>query len=143
MKTLLEFFSAYCSFLYLDPRYRITDSRTSGAPTIDAGLTLTGPVLSWSLVNNRGQVSFGVGPTKLASSPDNWFRGSIVRQYLDHFDETNPVSAVASAAWLRANLSRIEELFSENSAASTYAEMIELEETVASKYFGPQQADSE
>ena len=26
MKTLLEFFSAYCSFLYLDPRYRITDS---------------------------------------------------------------------------------------------------------------------
>ena len=39
---LLEFSIAYSDLLYRDPRYRITNSRTSGAPTIDARLTLTG-----------------------------------------------------------------------------------------------------
>lgn len=55
MKTLLEYFLKYFDFLYSDPRYRITDSRTSGAQTIDAALTLSGPVASWSFANNRGQ----------------------------------------------------------------------------------------
>ncbi|WP_218162063.1 hypothetical protein, partial [Mycobacterium malmoense] len=89
MTTLLEFFLKYCDFLYLNPSYRITNSRTSGAAIIDAGLTFTGPVLSWSLHNNRGKIGLGVAPTQLAASPENWFRISVVRQYLDNYDETN------------------------------------------------------
>ena len=69
MKTLLEFFVEHFGFLYLDPDYRITESRTSGAPTIDAGLTLTGNVINWSIHNNRGQIGFGAAPTALADYP--------------------------------------------------------------------------
>lgn len=74
MKTLAEFLIANFVFLYLDPRYRITDSSTSGVATIDAGLTLTGPTLSWSVANNRGQIEFAVAPNGLAELSDNWFR---------------------------------------------------------------------
>ncbi len=47
MKKLLEFYLAYFDFLYSDPGYRITDSRTGDAA--NAGLTVTGPVLEWVL----------------------------------------------------------------------------------------------
>jgi hypothetical protein len=71
MKTLLEFFIEYFDFLYLDARYRVTDSSTSGVATINAGLNLTGPIISWSVHNNRGKLNFGVAPTVLASSSEN------------------------------------------------------------------------
>jgi hypothetical protein len=137
MKALLEFFLTYCDFLYLDPRYRITDSRTSGAPTIDAGLTLTGPVVSWSLHNNRGRIGLGVAPTQFAASPENWFRIPVVRQYLDHYDEMNPVSPAETVAWIRENFGRIERLFSADSAANSCQALIALEEALANKYYGP------
>jgi hypothetical protein len=140
MKTLLEFFMRYFDFLYLDPRYRITDSTTSGAASIDAGLTLTGPVISWSLHNNRGKIGFGVAPTQFAASPENWFRIPVVRQYLDDYDETNFPSPEATVAWIRDNLGRIEELFSDTSAAGSCKALIALEESLATKYFGPPKA---
>lgn len=140
MKILLEFYLRYCDFLYLDPHYRITDSRTSGATAIDAGLTLTGPVISWSLHNNRGQIGFGAAPTQFAASPENWFRISIIRQYLDEYDETNVVSPVDEVAWIRENIGRIEELFSEASVARSCEALITLEETLAIKYYGPPKA---
>lgn len=137
MKTLLEFFVEHFGFLYLDPDYRITDSRTSGAPTIDAGLTLTGPVINWSIHNNRGQIGFGVAPTALADSPDNWFRISVIRQYLDGFDEMNVVQPSDTVTWARNNVGRIEELFSSTNAARSCEELIALEKALADKYFGP------
>jgi hypothetical protein len=140
VKTLLEFFLRYFDFLYLDPRYHITNSRTSGAASIDAGLTLTGPVISWSLHNNRGKIGFGVAPTQFAASPENWFRIPIVRQYLDHYEETNFVSPEETVVWTRDNLGRIEELFSDASAASSCKALVALEESLANKYFGPPKA---
>lgn len=139
MKTLLEFFAEHFGFLYLDPRYRITDSRTSGAPTIDAGLTLTGQVLNWSIHNNRGQLGFGVAPTALADSPDNWFRISVIRQYLDDLDETNVVDPLDTVTWAHHNVGRIEEMFSDVNAARSCEELIALENALADKYFGRSQ----
>lgn len=140
MKTLLEFFLRYCDFLYLEPRNRITDSRSSGAPTIDAGLTLTGPLVSWSLDNNRGRLGLAVAPTEFAASPENWFRITVVRQYLDGYDEMNAASPEETVTWTRDNLGRIEELFSDASAASSCKALIGLEESLATKYFGPPKA---
>ncbi|WP_083562195.1 hypothetical protein [Mycobacterium malmoense] len=140
MKTLLEFYLQYFNFLYLDPRYHITNSETSGNLTINASLTLTGPLISWNLFNDRGQMGFAIAPTQLAASPENWFRISVVRQYLDNYDETNFVPPEATVAWTRDNLGRIEELFSETTAASSCKALIALEESLANKYFGPPKA---
>ena len=41
MKTLLEFILQYVGFLYLDPKYRITDSTTRGLPDIDASVSFS------------------------------------------------------------------------------------------------------
>lgn len=137
MKTLLEFFLHYFDFLYLDPRYRVTDSTTSGNPTINASLTLTGPVISWELSNDRGQFGFTIAPTSLTTSPDNWFRVTLIRQYLDDYDETNAVSADQTVAWIRSNLSRIEQLFAGAQAERSCEELLKLAKALAIKYWGP------
>lgn len=136
MKTLLEFYLGYLDFIYLSPDYRITNSATSGSGTVNASLTVTGPILNWQITNDRGQILFDVAPTKSAS-PSNWFRISIVRQYLDGYDETNLVTAPESAAWIRDNVRRIEELFADASAAQSCEALTALEDANALKYWGP------
>lgn len=64
MTHLLEIFLGYFDFLYLDPQYRITDSSTSGSPTINAQLVLTGQPLSWSITNDRGHILVAAAPTR-------------------------------------------------------------------------------
>lgn len=137
MKTLLEFYLRHLEFLYLDPRYRITNSTTAGVAAVNASLTLTSPVLSWSIANDRGQVEFGVAPTVRAESGDSWFRISLVRQFLDGFDETTPVSVDATVFWIRENKDRIEELFSEANVDRSCEELINLARALADKYWGP------
>ena len=137
MRTLLQFYLQYLDFLYLDPRYRITNSATSGNPTINASLTLTGPVISLDISNDRGQIDFTFAPTKLAATPDNWFRASLIRQYLDNYDETNIVSPEAMVAWIRGNSQRIEDLFTDANADRSCAKLLELAKQLADRYFGP------
>ncbi|MDB2215641.1 Uncharacterised protein [Mycobacteroides abscessus subsp. massiliense] len=137
MKTLLEFYLRNLEFLYLDPRYRITNSATTGVATNNASLTLTGPVLSWSIANDRGQIQFGVAPTARADSADSWFRISLVRQLLDGVDETVPVSVDAIVFWIRENKDRIEELFSDANVDRSCEELINLARALADKYWGP------
>lgn len=136
MKTLLEFFLRNFDFLYLNPDYRITDSTTSGNPTINASLSLAGPVVSWDLSNDRGQVGFNVAPTRLATEADNWFRIPLIRQYLDGFDEMNSPSPEETAAWIRENLGRLEQLFSDEEADRSCQELLNLAKSLAIKYFG-------
>jgi hypothetical protein len=136
MKTLLEFYLRYLDFIYLDPRYRITNSSTAGVATINASLTLTSALLNLQIANDRGQILFNVAPTKL-NLPENWFRVSIIRQYLDGYDELNRVSAVETTAWIRENLGRIEDLFSDSSVIQSCEEVAALENANALKYWGP------
>ena len=137
MKALLEFLLRYLDFFYLDPRYRITNSTTSGVANINASLRLTGPVISWEISNDRGQIGFGAAPTKFSESPDNWFRISLIRQYLDGFDELNAVSSAETVSWIRDNIDRIEQLFTDSSATHSCEELIALAKSLAIKYWGP------
>jgi len=135
---LLEYLLKYLGFLYLDPRYRITDSSSTGSPTENASLRLTSDVLSWRLTNDRGQIRLVVAPTKLERS-ENWFRITSVRQYLDHEEERGTMLTDELALWLGHNINRVENLFSENSlAANSCAALIALEEAKANKLFGPE-----
>ena len=140
MRTLLEFFLKYLDFLYLDPRYRGTDSSTVGVATSGATLTLTSPSTSWQLSNDRGRIGFAVAPTELAADSRNWFRLSIIRQYLDGFDETNAVAPTEAAEWARQNLSRIDDLFSSGGASASCEALTALENLNATKYWGPPNA---
>ncbi|OMC42389.1 hypothetical protein [Mycobacterium sp. IS-1264] len=137
MTTLLEFFLKYMDFIYLDPRYRITDSSTTGVATNNASLTVTSPVTSWQISNDRGQILFFLAPTKLAADARNWFRLSIIRQYLDDYDEMNHVPPTEAVEWARQNLARIDELFSDASASEACAALAALENANAEKYWGP------
>ncbi|WP_082951774.1 hypothetical protein [Mycobacterium sp. 852002-51057_SCH5723018] len=112
MKTLLEYFLKHFEMLYLDPRYHITNSTTSGVETNNAALTITGPTLSWDLTNDRGQMLLGIAPTALAT-PDNWFRVSLIKQYLNRESEIEYSSTDTEIAWIRENSERVEELFSD------------------------------
>ena len=136
MKTLLEYFLRNFDFLYLDPSYRITDSSNAGIATINASLTLTGPVLSWQIANDRGQMLIDVAPSRM-KAPENWFRVPIIRQHLDHVDERNITQPDETVVWIRENLSRIEDLFSDASVAESCDSLKNLEEANATRYWGP------
>lgn len=123
MKTLLEYFIKYFEVLYLDPRYHITDSSTSGVASNNASLKITGPILSWNLSNDRGQFLLAVAPTARATS-DNWFSVSLIKQYLNGQDEVEYSSAADEIAWIRANGERVEELFSNVAEIGTISETL-------------------
>jgi hypothetical protein len=137
---LLEIFLGYFDFLYLDPQYRITDSSTSGSPTIDAQLVLTGQPLSWSITNDRGHILVAAAPTA-NSAPENWFRLSVIRRHLDGTSTPSPFNAEA-ADWLRANVVRIEGIFKDEATAiESCAALVSLENAVADEMFGPSTGD--
>jgi hypothetical protein len=138
MKALLAFFYNHFEFLYLDVRYRITDSTSSGSAVADAALRITGPRMSVRVTNNRGQLECGLAPTK-HDSPENWFRIAIVRQFIDGLDESNRMLVADNVAWLRDNLARIESMFDDTVVIETCKGISALETVMANKYFGPAQ----
>lgn len=111
MKTLLEFIVQYVGFLYLNPKYRITDSSTRGLADIDASISFSSEQLKWDVVNDRGIIYFAAVPVFQDGS--DWFALSLIRQYLEHSDETEVVQAVDQANWLSQNLHQVEELFAD------------------------------
>jgi hypothetical protein len=138
MTKLLQYLLRYLEVLYLDPRYRITDSSSTGSATENASLRLTGDVLSWRLTNDRGQIRLVVAPTNLENS-ENWFRITSVRQFLDHKEEQDTMLTDELASWLSVNINRVLDLFVNDSiAASSCAALIALEEAKANKLFGPE-----
>ncbi len=137
MKYLLEVFLKYFEFLYLDPQYSITRSSTSGSPLTGAQLIITGNTLSWSVTNDRGQISLAAAPTA-AIAPENWFRLSIIRRYLDGTVAAGGTISAEDLDWLKANMAGVEALFAD--AAKTQRsckELITLENMVADELFGP------
>lgn len=135
MKTLLEYFLRHFEVLYLDPRYRITNSRSRGLPTIDAFLELTGPILSWNLSNNRGRIELTVAPTQLAAT-ENWFWVSLLKQYIDAEPEIAYLSAAEEIDWARENMDRIEQIFSNASALDEVCkELRGLRQSNSDKYW--------
>lgn len=139
MRTLLAFLYNHFDFLYLNAKYRITDSSTDGVASNKASLRLTGPSASFWLGNDQGQISCAVAPTK-ADTPKNWFRITLVRQFLDGFEETNVVPREETAAWIRDNLSRIEAFFADDNVSDSCEKISALEKVMADKYFGPAQS---
>lgn len=136
MTTLLETFVRLLRILYLDPKYRITDSTTTGSPAENASLRLTGATLSWHLINERGQVYLSVAPTKMETL-ENWFRITSVRQYLDHEVEHSTLLTDELASWITNNIARIEGLFADPIAPDSCKALIDLEEAKANELFGP------
>ena len=135
MKTLLEYFLRYFDLLYLDPRYRITDSNTGGVATNNASLRLTAPILSWSLTNDKGLIVLHVAPTELAAA-SNWFRVSLIKQYLDNDDEIEYLQAADEIGWVRENSGRLEQLFADDSKLeSTCDKLGALRRSNANKYW--------
>jgi hypothetical protein len=136
LKTLLAHIYNYFEFLYLNPRYRITDSSTGGTATSDATLRFTGPQASFWFSNERGRIYCDVAPTRNATR-ENWFRISIVRQYIDGLDEASAMPQKETAEWVRNHIGRIEALFSDETAARSCQALSDLERLSAQKRFGP------
>jgi hypothetical protein len=135
MKTLLEYFLKYFDVLYLDQRYHITNSSTSGVASNNASLTITGPTLSWDLANDKGQFILGVAPTALATS-DNWFSVSLIKQYLNGQDDIEYSSAADEIAWVRENGGRVEQLFSDASTIEIICDRLRsLRRSNANRYW--------
>jgi hypothetical protein len=134
MKNLLQFFLSYFEFLYLDPRYRITDSKT-GSARINASLTVTGPVITWLIVNDRGQMQISIAPTALPS-PRNWFWVSLIKQYVNNEAEIHYLSAEDEIEWIRQNMERVENLFANPSTLEDECDKLKaLRRENADKYW--------
>jgi hypothetical protein len=132
VKKLLEIFLRHFEFIYAEPRYRFTDSRTH-AP--NASLTVSGPDVTWWITLDRGQLELSVSPTRL---PGDSFWISLIRQYVRGDDDIRYLSAAEEIEWAQTNLEQIERLFSEASdvEAVTHA-LADLRRKNGEKRWGP------
>lgn len=124
MKRLLELYISYFEFLYTDPEYRITNSKTGTGPA-DAAIEVTGPTLTWLVSLDRGQVQIVIAASRFTSQ-GNWFWISLIRQYLEGIDDIEYLSAVAEIDWARANISRIISLFKDDDIATRTCEALRV-----------------
>jgi hypothetical protein len=132
VKKLLEVFLRHFEFLYADPRYRFTDSRTH-AP--NAWLAVSGPDLTWWITLDRGQLELSVSPTRL---PGDSFWISLIRQYLEGDDDIRYLSAAETIDWARENVGQIERLFSEASDVESITHALaDRRRRNGEKYWGP------
>ncbi|WP_081292976.1 hypothetical protein [Mycobacterium colombiense] len=135
MKTLLEFIVRYVEFLYLNPKYRITDSSNRGLADIDASISFSSEQLKWDVVNDRGIIYFAAVPVH-QDSPD-WFPLSLIRQYLERSDDAGVAQPMEQANWLSQNLNEVEELFADKPTASRVCdELATLRLSNSSKKWG-------
>lgn len=134
MKSLLAFLYNNFAFVYLNSSYRITDSETTGSAEDRASLTITGPLLTIRLINERTAMQCIVAPTQ-SIEPTNWFWIELIRQFLDGHDATTTVPAKELASWFGDNLSRVEALFAEG-ASDSCAALSEMRLANAIKEFG-------
>jgi hypothetical protein len=136
MKTLLEFIVQYVQFLYLNPAYRFTDSKNRGLAEIDASITLTGEQIGCDIVNERGRIYFAVVPVRRKNA-ENWFWLSLIQQYLEGGDDTGLGTPIKQAEWLSNNLSRVEQLFADDSTTDRVCEeLIALRRSNSYKTWG-------
>lgn len=132
MKALLEFYLRYFDFLYLDSRYRFTDSKTDGA---NAAITVTGPDLTWSVSVDRGQFQLSIAPTR---SPRTGFWVSLIKQYLEGNEDIAYLSAKDEVEWARGHLGSIEQLFADPAGMESVCnELRILQRANAEKQWGP------
>lgn len=132
MKKLLEIYLRHFEFLYADPRYRFTDSRTH-AP--NASLTVSGPDVTWLVVLDRGQLELSAAPTRL---PGDGFWISLIRQYVRGDDDLRYLSAAEEVDWARENVGQIERLFSEASDLESITHALaDLRRKNGEKRWGP------
>lgn len=136
MKMLLEFIVQYVGILYLNPKYRITDSSNRGLADIDASISFTGAHIRWDVVNDRGLINFAAVPVHQTAS-DEWFALPLIRQYLEGGDDPGASGAIDQANWLSMNLKRVEELFADQSATARICEeLVTLRRSNSSKKWG-------
>jgi hypothetical protein len=136
MRILLQFVLEYLEVLYLNPRYRFTDSANRGLADIDPSTTITGDQLVWQINNGRGQINWAVAPVHRAAS-EYWFWVPLIRQYLEGGDESPHDSPVQQAAWLTQHLNEVEELFDgEAFSARACEELVTLRRSNSSKRWG-------
>jgi hypothetical protein len=141
MRLLLEFIARYVGFLYLDPKYRIIDSSNRGLSDIDASITFASDRIRWDAINDRGQIYFAAVPLLQTSDPD-WFTSSLIRQYLEGGEDTGAGAPVAQANWLSENLSRVEQLFSDEvTSTRSCEELIVLRRSNSVKKWGSPKGD--
>lgn len=129
VRALLEFFVRHFDFLYLDARYRITNSKAGGGA--NAALTVTGPDLTWHISSDRGIFQLSIVPTRY---PRDGFGISLIKQYLEGKDDIHYLSAAEEVEWVRVHLERIEQLLSDSSSIeSTFHELSTLSRANADK----------
>jgi hypothetical protein len=96
---------------------------------------VTGPTLSWNLKNNRGQIELTVAPTQLATL-ENWFWLSLLKQYIDAQPEIDYMSADEEIEWVRNNMERVEQIFTDTSTLDeTCKELRDLRQSNSDKYW--------
>lgn len=141
MKALLKFVLRYVEVLYLNPAYRIIDSRHRGIAEIDASISFSNGLMRWDVTNDRGQYDLVVSPAVDARQED-FFWISLIRQYLDGGDDRRG-ALDDLIGWLNANFTRIEQLFSDGPTAIRVCdELVALKKANAYKNWGMPKADS-
>lgn len=136
MKALLTFIIRHVGFLYLNPRYRITDSSSRSLADIDASISFTSEQLNLDVINDRGTIYFAAAP-RFQEVGRELFPISLIRQYLEGEIRVNPAASEEQANWLSTNLDRVEQLFADEPTTTRVCEeLVALRRSNSSRKWG-------
>ena len=135
MDKILRFLLKHCSFLYKEYGYKFTDSRVSDSFGGDAFLALSSDSLKVRFCLDRGQLFFDF-QSKHKNGSNSWYSIDIVRQLVTKEESYFSLMDKENAIFLKRNIDKIHELFSNQQIKETTKELNKLKRIRSKKLFG-------
>lgn len=125
MKRILVYIVSYMGFLWADAAFKIVDSEVTTHNGGDAALFIESSTLRLRFICDRTQLFLDLQPT-VTTKPNEWFSVYLVRRMLTGDSSAPTLLAEADARFLKDNLSRLEQVFSEEQWAETSSRLRQL-----------------
>jgi hypothetical protein len=132
---LLGFLVRYCSFLWADARYRITDSEVTTSFGGDSWLTIASEALQMRFVRDRGQLFLEFREAD-ARGKAAWYSIDLFRRLITGERQASAELDEGYATFLRQHLVEIESLFSEERLPETRKRLHDLMRLRSKELFG-------
>jgi hypothetical protein len=134
MPDILDFIVRFCSFLWLEARYRIVDSDVTLSFGGDAWLIVASDSLQLTFVRDRGQLFLDFqGPTSASSE---WYSVDVVYRLLTGDKRDSAELDEVYARFVSERLLDIESSFSAGHMPETKKRLVALERLRAKEMFG-------
>jgi hypothetical protein len=135
MNRILDFIVRFCSFLWIDARFRIIDSEATTSFGGNAFIVVASARLRLRFVADRDQLFLELQEVD-AVRPKEWYSIDLIRRLVTGNRESSAVLDESYAMFLKENMLEIESLFDGERMPDTRKRLQDLKRKRAKEMFG-------